>query len=274
MNAELNSWTARWVLALGLLFLYLPLASLVVYSFNASKLVTVWAGFSTHWYGQLWREQQLLDAAWLSLKVATFSALLAGILGTWLAFILVRHSRGRGRALLGFMCTAPLVLPEVLLGLAWLLLFVALEEAFDWPKGRGVMTLVIAHSTVAMAYVVIVVQSRLVQLDPSLEEAALDLGARPLRVFLRITLPLIAPAVASGVLLAFSLSLDDVVIASFVSGPAASTLPMVVYSKVRLGLSPVVNALATLWLAMVLALVVLAFALRNWTRGSDIPDRS
>jgi putrescine transport system permease protein len=258
------AWGVWWF---GLLFLYAPVVSLVIYSFNESRLVTVWAGFSTRWYGELWHDSQILEAAALSLRVATASALLAGVLGTLVALALVRHGHFRGRALISFLVTAPLVMPEVLLGLSLLLLFVALEQGLGWPAGRGVVTLIIAHATIAVAYVTVVVQSRLAQLDPQLEEAALDLGATPFRVFTSVTLPLIAPAVVSGVLLAFTLSLDDVVVASFVSGPGASTLPMVIYSKVRLGLSPVVNALASLWLLLVALGATVAFAL-IWQRSS------
>ncbi len=255
---------------LGALFLWLPIVSLVVYSFNASKLVTVWAGFSLRWYAALWQERALLEAAWLSLCVALMSALLATVLGTLLALALARHRRFRGRFLVGWLVGAPLVMPEVLLGLSLLLLFVSLEQLIGWPAGRGLVTLVIAHATVALAYVTVVVSSRLERLDPRLEEAALDLGAGPLAAFFTVTLPLLAPAVMAGALLAFTLSLDDLVIASFVSGPGANTLPMVVYSKVRLGLSPVVNALATLWLAGVLILALIAF--RLWRAARTSPD--
>ena len=245
-----NGFLRAW-LAAGLAFLYLPIASLVVYSFNDSKLVTVWAGFSTKWYGTLLHNQQILDAAWLSLKIATIAATLATALGTLAALCLARFGAFRGRALFGGLVTAPLVMPEVITGLSLLLMFVALERAIGWPAGRGIMTIVIGHATFAMAYVTVVVQSRLVGMDPSIEEAAMDLGARPAKVFLVITLPLIAPALVSGWLLAFTLSLDDLVVSSFVSGPGASTLPMVIYSKVRLGLSPEINALGTLLITVV-----------------------
>lgn len=248
-----------WLLA-GMLFLYGPIASVILFSFNDSKLVTVWAGFSTKWYSALFQNDQILSAAWLSLRIGLVSGVLAVILGTMVAVVLSRFGPFRGRALLGGLATAPLVMPEVITGLSLLLLFVAMEQALGWPEGRGVATIVIAHTTFSMAYVAVIVQSRLVGMDRSIEEAALDLGARPAKVFFVITLPLIMPALVSGFLLAFTLSLDDLVIASFVSGPGASTLPMVIYSKVRLGLSPEINALATL-LVVVVALGVAAAGL-------------
>lgn len=255
-----GNWFVRCWLVAGLAFLYLPIASLVVYSFNDSKLVTVWAGFSTKWYGTLLHNQQILDAAWLSLEIAAIAATLATALGTLAALCLARFGPFRGRALFGGLVTAPLVMPEVITGLSLLLMFVALERAIGWPAGRGIATIVIGHATFAMAYVTVVVQSRLVGMDPSIEEAAMDLGARPAKVFLVITLPLIAPALVAGWLLAFTLSLDDLVVSSFVSGPGASTLPMVIYSKVRLGLSPEINALGTLLITTV-ALVMIAAGL-------------
>ncbi len=238
-------------LAGGFAFLYLPILSLVIFSFNKSKLVTVWGGFSTRWYEALLRNTQILDAAALSVRIAAISAALAVVLGTLVAVCLTRFGPFRGRALLAGLATAPLVMPEVITGLSLLLLFVALEQAFGWPAGRGTLTIIIAHTTFALAYVAVVVQSRLTGMDPSIEEAALDLGARPAKVFFVITLPIIAPALIAGFLLAFTLSLDDLVIASFVSGPGATTLPMVIYSKVRLGLSPEINALATLLVLVV-----------------------
>lgn len=240
-------------------FLYAPIAALVAYSFNASDRVTVWGGFSMRWYAELLRDQQILSAAWLSLQIAAASATLVTALGTLAAFALARLGRFRGRGIGAGMLAAPLVLPEVVFGLALLLLFVTLEQATGWPAGRGALTIAIAHVTFALAYVAVVVRARLARFDRSLEEAALDLGARPAKVVLAVTLPLIAPALAAGWLLAFTLSLDDLVVASFVSGPGASTLPIVVFSKVRLGLSPEVNALASLVVAAVL-LVALATA--------------
>ncbi len=230
----------------GFLFLYIPIVSLIIYSFNKSKLVTVWGGWSTKWYGELLSDPQIMGAAWVSLKIGVISATLGTILGTMAAMVLTRFGRVRLRGLLTGMVTAPLIMPDVIIGLSLLLLFVAMEALIGWPAGRGVLTIVIAHTTFCMAYVAVVVQSRLVDMDDSIEEAAADLGARPLRVFFDITLPMIAPALISGWLLSFTLSLDDLVIASFVSGPGSSTLPMVIFSKVRLGVSPDINALATL----------------------------
>jgi putrescine transport system permease protein len=243
---------------LGFAFLYIPIISLVVYSFNASKLVTVWAGFSTKWYGELLRNQQILGAAWLSLKIAAMSATIAVVLGTLAGLVLARFGPFRGRTLLSGLTTAPLVMPEVITGLSMLLLFVTMEQLIGWPAGRGMTTIVIAHVTFTMAFVTVVVQSRLSQLDDSLEEAAMDLGARPQRVFFLITLPIITPALLSGWLLAFTLSVDDLVITSFVAGPGSSTLPMVIFSKVRLGVSPDINALATIVVAIVAVGVVIA----------------
>ena len=234
------------VMAFGFAFLYVPIISLIVYSFNASKLVTVWGGFSAKWYGELLRDDQILQAAWLSLRIAVTNATVAVMLGTVAGFVLARMGRFRGRLLLTGMTTAPLVMPEVITGLSLLLLFVELQNLIGWPDGRGVTTITIAHITFSMAYVAIVIQSRLSSMDESIEEAAQDLGARPVKVFFVIVLPIIAPALISGWLLSFTMSLDDLVIASFVSGPGSSTLPMVIFSKVRLGVSPEVNALATL----------------------------
>jgi len=254
---RLSPWLVSG-LALGYLFLYGPILSLVVYSFNASRLVTVWGGFSTKWYGALAENEKLLGAALLSLKIAATSATGAMFLGTLCAIVLVRFGRFRGRFLFSAMITAPLVMPEVITGLSLLLLFVSLQQVIGWPDGRSALTIAIAHITFATAYVSVVVQARLSQMDRSLEEAALDLGARPIKVFLTITLPLIAPSLLAGWLLAFTLSLDDLVVASFVSGPGSSTLPMVVFSSVRLGLSPEINALATILLATVAVCVIVA----------------
>lgn len=256
------SWQVKLLGGLGFLFLYLPILSLVVYSFNESKLVTVWGGFSTKWYGELLRDPQILGAAWISLKIAFVSATLALILGSLAALVMVRYTKFRGRGLFTGMLAAPLVMPEVITGLSLLLLFVSLQGAFGWPAGRGFTTIVIAHTTFGMAFVAVVVQSRLADMDRSIEEAASDLGARPVRVFFDITLPSIAPALIAAWLLAFTLSLDDLVIASFVSGPGSSTLPMVVFSKVRLGVSPDVNALATLMIfAVAIGIAIATFVL-------------
>jgi putrescine transport system permease protein len=246
------------VLTLGFAFLYIPIVSLIVYSFNASRLVTVWGGFSTRWYGALFRNEQILNAAWLSIKVAMLSATLAVVLGTLAGMALARFGPFKGRTLLSGLTTAPLVMPEVITGLSLLLLFVTLEQLVGWPAGRGMTTIVIAHITFTMAFVTVIVQSRMSQMDDSLEEAAMDLGARPHKVFFLITLPIIFPALLSGWLLAFTLSLDDLVIASFVAGPGSSTLPMVIFSKVRLGVSPDINALATILVAIVAVGAVVA----------------
>jgi putrescine transport system permease protein len=246
------------MLALGYVFLYGPIVSLVVYSFNASRLVTVWAGFSTHWYAQLLHNEQIQQAALTSAEVAVSAASGALVLGTLAGFALARYRRFRSRVLFSTLATAPLVMPEVITGLSLLLLFVALEQAIGWPEGRGILTIIIAHITLGLAYVAVIVEARLAAFDRSLEEAALDLGARPMKVFFAITLPLITPALLAGWLLAFTLSLDDLVIASFTSGPAATTLPMVIFSSVRLGVSPQINALATLFLGTVTITVLLA----------------
>lgn len=245
---------------LGFIFLYAPILSLVIFSFNESQLVTVWGGFSTKWYGELLKNREILSAAWISLQVAVVSATLAVVLGTLAAYVLMRFRRFRSRGLLNAMTTAPLVMPEVITGLSMLLLFVSMEELIGWPAGRGMLTIIIAHVTFTMAFVAVVVQSRLAGFDMSLEEAAMDLGARPVRVFFDVTIPVIAPALVAGWLLAFTLSLDDLVVASFVTGPGASTLPMVIFSKVRLGVSPEVNALATI----IIAIVALGVAIATW----------
>jgi putrescine transport system permease protein len=246
------------VLVFGFAFLYVPILSLIVYSFNKSRLVTVWGGFSTEWYGKLFRNEQILNAAWLSLKIASVNATGAVILGTLAGLALARFGKFRGRTLFAGMTTAPLVMPEVITGLSLLVLFVLMEQLFGWPAGRGVTTITIAHMTLTMAYVTVIVHSRLSTLDDSLEEAAMDLGARPAKIFFLITLPIIAPALISGWLLAFTISLDDLVIASFVSGPGSSTLPMVIFSKVRLGVSPDINALASIMVLFVTVGVVIA----------------
>ncbi|RLA30148.1 MAG: putrescine ABC transporter permease PotI [Gammaproteobacteria bacterium] len=253
---------SRFVLSMlvfGYAFLYIPLLSVIFYSFNDSSLATVWGGFSTRWYAQLLQNRQVLDAAFLSLRIAVTSATLATIFGTMAGMALTRFGRFRGRTLFTGMITAPLVMPEVITGLSLLLLFVSLQQLFGWPAQRGFSTITIAHTTFAMAYVAVIVQSRLVAMDQSLEEAAMDLGGRPFRVMFDITLPLIAPAMVAGWLLAFTLSLDDLVIASFVSGPGGSTLPMLIFSKVKLGVTPDINALATLIIVFVSAGVVLAW---------------
>lgn len=239
------------ILAFGYAFLYVPLVLVVVYSFNDSRIANVWGGFSTRWYGELFRNEQILDAAFLSLRIAFASATIATVLGTMAGLSLARFRRFKGRTLFSGMITSPMVMPEVITGLSLLLLFVALQQTTGWPGQRGFGTITIAHTTFAMAYVAVIVQSRLMSMDESLEEAAMDLGGHPLRVVFDITLPLIAPAMAAGWLLAFTLSLDDLVIASFVSGPGSNTLPMYIFSKVKLGVSPDINALATLIIGFV-----------------------
>lgn len=239
------------ILAFGYAFLYVPLVLVVVYSFNDSRIATVWGGFSVRWYGELFRNEQILDAAFLSVRIALTSATIATVLGTMAGLALARFRRFKGRTLFSGMITSPMVMPEVITGLSLLLLFVALQQTTGWPGQRGFGTITIAHTTFAMAYVAVIVQSRLMSMDESLEEAAMDLGGHPLRVVFDITLPLIAPAMAAGWLLAFTLSLDDLVIASFVSGPGSNTLPMYIFSKVKLGVSPDINALATLIIGFV-----------------------
>src|SRR5690242_15668876 len=244
-------------LLLRFAFLYAPIVLLVLYSFNESRLVTVWAGFSTRWYGELWKDDAFRAAALTSLEVAAMSASLALALGASAGFCLSRFTRFPGRRVFGFAVLAPLVVPEIILGLSLLLLFVACEDWFGWP-GRGLVTITVAHATLGACFVAVLVRAQLTGFDRSVEEAALDLGARPWAVLTRITLPGISPALISGWLLAFTLSLDDLVIASFVTGPSATTLPMAVFSSVRLGVSPEVNGLATLFLAAVFVLVASA----------------
>ena len=256
-----KSWFRRLALFFGFAFLYVPILSMVVYSFNNSRLVTVWDAADSptlKWYRLLFSNEQMLSAAWLSIQVATVNATGAVILGTLAGLVLARFGPFKGRTLLSAMTTAPLVCPEVITGLSLLLLFVFMEQLIGWPQGRGFTTIVIAHITFSMAYVTVIVQSRLSTFDDSLEEAALDLGARPAKVFFRITLPLILPAILSGWLLAFTLSWDDLVISQFVAGPGSTTLPMVVFSKVRLGVSPDINALATIMVTIVGIGVVLS----------------
>ena len=246
------------MLVFGFAFLYIPILSVVVYSFNESRLVTVWGGFSTKWYGVLFDDHQMLDGMWLSLRITTVTATGAVFVGTLAGLVLARFGKFRGRTLLAGMVTAPLVMPEVITGLSLLLLFVAFAPLPFVPDQRGFSTIAIAHITLTLSYVTVVVQSRLSTMDESLEEAAMDLGARPLKVFLLITLPIIAPAIVSGWLLAFTLSLDDLVIASFAAGPSTNTLPMMIFSKVRLGVTPEINALATLMVSAVTIFVIAA----------------
>ena len=250
--------------ALGLAFLYLPITILVIYSFNASRLVTVWGGWSLAWYRELLNDAAILQAAWVSVRVAALSATAATIIGTLAAVALVRLRSFRGRLLFSGMVYAPLVMPEVITGLSLLLLFVALNV------DRGFWTITIAHTTLTMCFVAVIVQSRLIGFDRSLEEAAMDLGCPPLRTFLTITLPLIAPAIAAGWMLAFTLSLDDLVIASFTTGPGATTLPIRIYSEVRLGVKPEINAVCTVIIATV-AIIVVAASLCAKLSGARAP---
>jgi putrescine transport system permease protein len=253
------------VLCIGIAILYVPILVLIGYSFNASALVSVWGGFSTHWYTELLHNDQILDAALLSVEIGVVVSTVSVLLGTLAAIALVRFKRFRGRLLLTGMVNAPLVMPEIVTGITQLLLFISMLHLFSWPH-RGFMTIVIAHIAFCTAYVTITVQSRLQTADRSLEEAAMDLGSGPVRAFMDTTLPGIAPALASSWLLSLTLSLDDLVISSFVSGPGASTLPMVIFSKVKLGVSPDVNALASLIICVVGACVLLAGV---WMRRAE-----
>jgi putrescine transport system permease protein len=247
------------MLVVGFLFLYLPMFSLIVYSFNESKLVTVWAGFSTKWYFELFRDQQMIDAAKISLQLAFFTACASVVLGTMAAMVMTRFRSFRGKTLFSALITAPLVMPEVITGLSMLLLFVSLGDWFGIFQQRSVATMWVAHVTFTMAFVTVIISSRLSELDRSLEEAAMDLGANRLKVFFVITLPIITPALLSGWLMAFTLSLDDLVISSFTSGPSSTTLPMKIFSSVRMGVSPKINALASLMILAVSAAALIAW---------------
>ena len=261
------SWFLKGSLAAGLLFLYIPLFILVIYSFNDSKLVTVWGGFSTKWYGVLMDNDVILNAAWLSIKLAAMSSLAAVVLGTLAAYALARIKRFKGSTLFAGMVSAPMVMPDVITGLSMLLLIIQVQmflqntPALEWLYfDRGLFTVWLGHTTLCLAYVTVVIRARLSELDQNLEDAAMDLGARPLKIFFLITLPLIMPALASGFLLGITLSLDDVVITSFLSGPGSSTLPQVIFSKIKLGLDPQMNALATIKIAVVGTMVIIL----NW----------
>ena len=259
MNPTLGQKLLRWtVLTLGFAFLYLPILLLVVYSFNSSRLATVWAGFSVKWYGELLRDRQILEAAWVSLRIAFWTATAATAIGTLGAMVMTRFRRFPGKTVFGALITAPLVMPEVIIGLSILLMLVSAGAALGIPS-KGMVAIWIAHVTLTVSFVTVVVSSRLQELDMSLEEAAMDLGANRLKVFFLITLPIIAPALVSGWLLAFTLSLDDVVIASFVAGPDSTTLPIKVFSSVRLGVSPKINALATLMIMVVSVAAVIGW---------------
>ena len=254
------------MLVLGLLFIYAPMVILVIFSFNASKLVTVWGGWSIKWYVGLLDNTQLMGSVLRSLEIACYTAVAAVALGTLAAFVLTRITRFKGRTLFGGLVTAPLVMPEVITGLSLLLLFVAMAQMIGWPQERGIVTIWIAHTTFCAAYVAVVVSSRLRELDLSIEEAAMDLGARPWKVFILITIPMIAPSLAAGGMMSFALSLDDLVLASFVSGPGSTTLPMEVFSAVRLGVKPEINAVASL---ILLAVSLVTFLVWYFSRRAE-----
>ena len=257
---------SSFMLVAGLLFIYLPMLILVIYSFNASKLVTVWGGWSLKWYVGLLDNTQLMGSVMRSLEIALYTAIAAVALGTLAAFVLTRISRFKGRTLFGGLVTAPLVMPEVITGLSLLLLFVAMAQMIGWPQERGLVTIWIAHTTFCSAYVAVVVSSRLRELDLSIEEAAMDLGAKPWKVFFLITIPMIAPSLAAGAMMSFALSLDDLVLASFVSGPGSTTLPMEVFSAVRLGVKPEINAVASL---ILLAVSLVTFMVWFFSRRAE-----
>ncbi len=239
------------VMCFGFAFFYVPILSMMVFSFNDSRLATVWGGFSTKWYGELWDNDQVIDAAILSLQIAALSATIATILGTMAGIALARFRRFRGRTLFSGLVTAPLVMPEVITGIASLMFFILMAQWIGWPAQRGFTTITLAHITFSMVFVTTVVQSRMVQADVSIEEAAIDLGSRPWQVLRDVTLPVISPAILSGWLLAFTISLDDVVISNFVTGPGNTTLPILIWSKVKLGVTPDINALATITVLIV-----------------------
>ena len=257
---------SSFMLVVGLLFIYLPMLILVIYSFNASKLVTVWGGWSLKWYTGLLDNTQLMGSVMRSLEIALYTAIAAVALGTLAAFVLTRISHFKGRTLFGGLVTAPLVMPEVITGLSLLLLFVAMAQMIGWPQERGIVTIWIAHTTFCSAYVAVVVSSRLRELDLSIEEAAMDLGAKPWKVFFLITIPMIAPSLAAGAMMSFALSLDDLVLASFVSGPGSTTLPMEVFSAVRLGVKPEINAVASL---ILLAVSLVTFMVWFFSRRAE-----
>ncbi|MCH4872313.1 MULTISPECIES: ABC transporter permease subunit [Pseudomonas] len=257
---------SSFMLVAGLLFIYLPMLILVIYSFNASKLVTVWGGWSLKWYTGLLDNTQLMGSVMRSLEIAFYTAIAAVALGTLAAFVLTRISHFKGRTLFGGLVTAPLVMPEVITGLSLLLLFVAMAQLIGWPQERGIVTIWIAHTTFCAAYVAVVVSARLRELDLSIEEAAMDLGAKPWKVFFLITIPMIAPSLAAGAMMSFALSLDDLVLASFVSGPGSTTLPMEVFSAVRLGVKPEINAVASL---ILLAVSLVTFLVWFFSRRAE-----
>jgi putrescine transport system permease protein len=269
MNNKLSPFL-KGVLVVGFLFLYIPIISLIVYSFNDSKLVTVWGGFSTKWYVSLFNNEQIMSAVKLSIQIALASATAAVVLGTVAGFVLARFKRFPGSTLFAGMMTAPMVMPEVISGLSMLLLFISLQQLIGVPSDRGFFTIWVGHTTLCMAYVSVVVRSRLLEIDKSLEDAAMDLGARPLKIFFVITLPLVSQAIASGFLLSVTLSLDDLVTTAFLSGPGSTTLPQVIFSKVRLGLNPEINALASITVLIVGVVVLVAnYLMLNAQRNRD-----
>lgn len=256
----------RLILILGFAFLYIPMLYLIIFSFNSGKFITYWSGFSLHWYGEVFQNHALLSAAWMSLKIAFISASLASILGIAGAVALTKFGAFKGRAFFKGISTAPLVMPEIIIGLSLLLLFVTLEQLIGWPDGRGQITIIIAHTTITFAYVIAVVQSRLAGMDPALEEAAMDLGAPPFKAFMQVTFPIIFPSIAVGWILAFMISFDDVVIASFVSGPGSTTLPMNIFSSLKFGLSPELNALAAVLMLFIICLFMISTMVRKFLK--------
>jgi putrescine transport system permease protein len=259
----------RIALGVGLFFFYAPIVSVILFSFNSTTSAAVWAGFSLQWYRALAENDDIQNAAQISVIVAAMSATGAMVLGTLVGFILSRYGRFRGRALLAAMATSPLVMPEIIIGVSMLLLFVGLENLIGWPRGRGILTITLAHITYTAAFVAIVVQGRLASFDLSMEEAALDLGAKPPVVFLLITVPLIAPGMIAGWLLAFSISLDDVVITQFTSGPGSTTLPLLIFSMVRHGVKPDINAIATVFVAFAVLVTVGMAVAQRWRSGGE-----
>jgi putrescine transport system permease protein len=260
------------VLGFGFAFFYVPILSMIVYSFNASRLATVWGGYSTKWYVSLWSNAQVIDALILSLKIAVVSASIATILGTMSAIALVRMGKFRGRTLFSGLTTAPLIMPEVITGVSSLIFFLLLAQWIGWPSQRGFTTITLAHITFSMVFVTTIVQARLLQFDRAIEEAAMDLGSKPWQVLFDITLPVISPAILSGWLLAFTISLDDVVITSFTTGPGSTTLPLLIWSKVKLGVTPDINALATLMVVTVGLCVVIAGIVMNRAEARRLAD--
>ena len=260
------------VLAFGFAFFYVPILSMIVYSFNASRLATVWGGFSTKWYVALWSNTKVIDALLLSLKIALVSATVATILGTMAGIAIVRMGKFRGRTLFSGLVTAPLIMPEVITGVSSLIFFLLLAQWIGWPAQRGFATVTLAHITFSMVFVTTIVQARLLQFDRAIEEAAMDLGSRPWQVLFDITLPVISPAILSGWLLAFTISLDDVVITSFTTGPGSTTLPLLIWSKVKLGVTPDINALATLMVLAVGLGVIVAGIIMNRAEARRLAD--